>query len=178
MDNLHQNIKHNHDMIKTIIDKYNILYKSYYFDFNPIIQHDYSLSSFDDGELYLYNINLDNSDKRKFFIKDNLESKLNVLKKNPIANLCKILNIFSQIYDCELLFDDKWIKVNKDTEIEYINSISGEDMEDKRFKLFLKKLYKFGDTFDINLNMMSYELVEYDDDVKDCEKIFLCTITI
>ena len=51
-------------------------------------------------------------------------------------------------------------------------------MEDKRFKLFLKELHKFGDTFDIDFNMMSYELVEYDDDVKDCEKIFLCTITI
>ena len=178
MDILHQNINLNHMMIKTIIDKYNLLYKSYYFEFKPNIKSLCSISSFDDNELYLYNINLNNSDKRKFFIKDNLQTKLNILKKNPIINLCNIINILSQIYNCELLFDDKWIKVNKDKEDEYINSISGEDMEDKRFKLFLKELHKFGDEFDIDFNMMSYELVEYDDDVKDCEKIFLCTITI
>jgi hypothetical protein len=178
MDKLYQNIKQNHDTIKSIIAKYNLLYKSYYFEFKPNIKSLCSLSTFDDNELYLYNINLDNSDRRHFFIKDNLESKLSILKKNPVSNLCKILNIFSQIYNCELLFDDKWIKVKKDKSDEYINSISGEDMEDKRFKLFLKQLYKFGDAFDIDLNMMSYELVDYDDDVKDCEKIFLCTITI
>ena len=178
MDILHQNINLNHDMIKSIIKKYNLLYKSYYFEFKSNIKSLCSISTFDDNELYLYNINLDNSDRRKFFIKKNLQSKLNILKKNPVVNLCKIINILSQIYDCELLFDDKWIKVKKDKEDEYINSISGEDMEDKRFKLFLKELHKFGDEFDIDFNMMSYELVEYDDDVKDCEKIFLCTITI
>jgi hypothetical protein len=178
MNDLIQNINQNYDKIKKIIQNYNLLYKSYYFEHNYTKKQSLLISSFDDGELYKYDMHLDNSDRRTFFINNNLQLKLDNLKKNYLTNFTQILNIYSQICNCSLLFDDKWIKIKTENIIEYINSISGEDMQNRQFKLFLKELDKFADSFDITINIMSYELVEYDEDVDDRDKIFFCKIII
>ena len=183
MNELIIEINKNYDLTKKIIEDYNLLYKSYYFDSDQSIHSDNPtlsefLTSFDDNLLYKFPSNIDDSVRRKFFINKKLESKLSLLKVNYLANLGEILRIYSRLYDCASLFDDKWIKVKNQDTNGYVNSISGADMEDKRFKTYIKELYKFGDSINIKLDIQSYEMVDYDEDVEPCEKIFFCTVKI
>ena len=158
--------------IDTNLNLYNIQFKKHFFhheneNTNKFVN--YNFKSFDDNELYNYNIS--NSNQRSQVILN----KLNKIDKTQILDILKFAS-----FDCKHLFhDEKWLKFTKNNficDIEdnykeiYCNTINKSDMKTKYFLDFVDKIENIG----YNLKYFDFD----DNEVEDYNNELLMWIII
>jgi hypothetical protein len=144
------------------LNLYNIQFKKHFFNHENINKFViYNFKSFDDNELYNYNLR--NNNQRSQVILN----KLNTLDKTDKTNMFDILKFAS--FDCKHLFhDEKWLKFTKNNficDIEddfkeiYCNTINKSDMKTKYFLDFVDKIENIG----YNIKYIDYDDNENED---------------
>ncbi len=143
------------------LDIYNVEFKKHFFNHkNDDVSkfNNYNFNSFDDNELYNYNMS--NNNQRSKIINNKLK---NVDKKNMLD----ILKFAT--FDCKHLFhDEKWLKFSNNNficDIEddykeiYCNTINKSDVKTKEFIDFVANLEKF----EYNVRLVDFDDNENED---------------